>query len=280
MTRARRPLGQPTRGKTAPNRLRKTDAFLAIAFPSLVRAMPGLYVDLGFGAMPITSVETLRRLRRLDPTASVLGVEIDAARVAAARAFAEPGLDFRLGGFDVPLRPAERAAVVRAFNVLRQYGESAVAPALDALAPALAPGGLVLEGTSDPSGRLLAFELHRKPADGAGLERLGLVLAPSLREEFHPRQLQPVLPKRHVHRADPRGTIDRFFAAWEAAWQSARRHGRDPRRVFVESARELAARHGYALDRRAALLRRGFLWLGPSWPATPRERVDSTASSC
>ena len=28
-----KPLGRPTRGKTAPNRLRKTDAFLAVAFP-------------------------------------------------------------------------------------------------------------------------------------------------------------------------------------------------------------------------------------------------------
>jgi hypothetical protein len=225
-------------------------------------------------------VETLHRLRRLDPTASVLGVEIDAGRVAAARPHAEPGLDFRLGGFDLPLRPGERAAVVRAFNVLRQYGESAVAPALDTLAAALVPGGLVLEGTSDPSGRLLAFDLHRKSSDGAGLERLGLVLAPTLGAEFHPRRMQAVLPKSHVHRAEPRGAIDRFFAAWEAAWQSARRHGRDPRRVFVESTRELAARHGYALDRRAALLRRGFLWLGPSWPTTSRDLVDSTARSC
>ena len=167
----------------------------------------------------------------------------------------------------MPLRPGERAAVIRAFNVLRQYGESAVAGALDALAGALVPGGLVLEGTSDPSGRLLAFDLHGKAADGAHLERLGLVLAPTLRPEFHPRQLQPVLPKRHVHHVEPRGAIDRFFAAWEAAWQSARRHGGDPRRRFVESARALADRHAYALDRRTALLRRGFLWLGPAWPA-------------
>ena len=260
-----RPLGQPTRGKTAPNRLRKTDAFLAIAFPGLVRDLPGLYVDLGFGAAPVTSVETLHRLRRLDPGASVLGVEIDPARVAAAQPFAEPGLEFRLGGFELPLRPGERAAVVRAFNVLRQYGEAAVAGALDALARGLAPGGLVLEGTSDPSGRLLAFNLHRKAAGGR-LEPLGLVLAPTLRPDFHPRRLQPVLPKSHVHRAEPDGAVDRFFAAWEAAWQSARRHGGEPRRTFVESARELAGRHGYALDRRVALLRRGFLWLGPAWP--------------
>ena len=58
-----RPVGQATRGKTAPNRLRKTDTFLTLAYPELVRHMPGMYVDLGYGAYPITSVETLHRLR-------------------------------------------------------------------------------------------------------------------------------------------------------------------------------------------------------------------------
>lgn len=222
---------------------------------------------MGFGAAPVTSVETLHRLRRLDPAAALLGVEIDPARVAAAQAHAEPGLDFRLGGFDLPLRPGERAAVIRAFNVLRQYGESAVAGALAVLGASLVPGGLVLEGTSDPSGRLLAFNLHRKSTAGGALEPRGLVLAPTLGADFRPRQLQTVLPKSHVHHAEPEGAIDGFFAAWDVAWQSARRHTRDARRVFVESALALTARHGYALDRRLALLRRGFLWLGDAWPA-------------
>lgn len=71
------PLGQPTRGKTAPNRLRKTDTFLAVAYPEFIRHLPGLYVDLGYGAYPITSVETLHRLRRLNPPLRVLGVELD-----------------------------------------------------------------------------------------------------------------------------------------------------------------------------------------------------------
>jgi len=91
-------IGQKTRGKTAPNRLRKTDTFLGVAYPDLVRHMPGLYVDLGYGAYPVTSVETLRRLRRLKPDLCVLGVEIDPERVAEAAPFTEPGLEFRLGG--------------------------------------------------------------------------------------------------------------------------------------------------------------------------------------
>src|SRR5574337_129180 len=140
-TRNSKPLGQPTRGKTAPNRLRKTDTFLAGAYPEFVRRMTGLYVDLGYGAHPVTSVETLHRLCRLNPSLRVLGVEIDPQRVAEAQPFAEPGLEFRLGGFNLPLRPGETVSVIRAFNVLRQYDEAAVADALAALNDALTEGG-------------------------------------------------------------------------------------------------------------------------------------------
>jgi hypothetical protein len=258
-----KPLGRPTRGKTAPNRLRKTDAFLAVAFPALVRSLPGLYVDLGYGAYPVTTEETWRRLRRLDPRARVLGVEIDPARVAEAQPYAAPGLEFRRGGFDLPLRADERVAVIRAFNVLRQYDEAAVAGALAALGAALAEGGLLIEGTSDPHGRLLAFNLFRKAGE---LERAGVVLAPRLGANFAPRALRAVLPKAFIHHAEPAGAVDRFFAAWDAAWQRARGGGWTPRQRFVAAALRLAERGGYTLDKREALLRRGFLWLGAGWP--------------
>ncbi|MBP7694173.1 MAG: hypothetical protein KA764_19780, partial [Anaerolineales bacterium] len=238
-----RPLGQPTRGKTAPNRLRKTDTFLAVAFPEFVRALPGCYVDLGYGAYPVTSVETLRRLRRLNPNAQVLGVEIDPQRVADAQPYAEPGLTFRHGGFNLPLPAGERAAVVRAFNVLRQYNEAAVAEALAALAHGLAPGGLLIEGTCDPAGRLMTFNLFQKA--GPELVRRAVVLAPSLRADFQPRQLQAVLPKNFIHHAEPGGLIDQFFAAWHTAWQAARAQGRDRRQMFYQAARRLAERDGY-----------------------------------
>ena len=260
--------GRSTRGKTAPNRLRKTDAFLALAYPERVRGMRGWYVDVGFGATPVTSVETLRRLRRLEPGLRVLGVEIDPARVAAARAFAAPGLEFRLGGFDLPLPPGERAGVVRAFNVLRQYDEGAVADALRRLGASLAPDGLLLEGTSDPTGRLLTFGVHERRDDG--LARTRMVLAPTVSDAFAPRQLQAVLPKRVIHHAEPGGAVDRFFGVWAAAWQASRRWSVDPARRFAIAAAELAAR-GYPVDRRPALLRRGFLVLGAAWPLSAAE---------
>jgi hypothetical protein len=125
-----------------------------------------------------------------------------------------------------------------------------------------------LEGTSDPLGRLLAFNLYQKPAAGQPLERIALVLAPTLHAGFLPRQFQPVLPKNFIHHAEPGGLIDRFFGAWHAAWQSARGRAADPRQVFVLAARRLAGNYGYHVDQRPALLRRGFLWLGPGWPAS------------
>ena len=67
-----------------------------------------------------------------------------------------------LGGFNLPLRPGESVSVIRAFNVLRQYEEAEVEKALAALSASLTAGGLVLEGTSDPLGRLLSFNLFRK----------------------------------------------------------------------------------------------------------------------
>jgi hypothetical protein len=259
-----RPVGQPTRGKTAPNRLRKTDTFLALAYAERLRGLRGCYVDLGFGALPVTSIETLRRLRRLNPALRVIGVEIDPVRVATARAWAEPGLEFRLGGFNLPLGPDETAGVIRAFNVLRQYDEAQVQDALDRLASRLAPGGLLIEGTSDPTGRLLSFLLHERR--GAGLERVGLVMAPRVDAALEPRRLQAVLPKSFVHRVEPGGPVDRFFAAWARAWQASRRAGAEPRVRFAAAGLELG-RQGWTVDRRPGLLRRGFLVLGPDWPA-------------
>ena len=45
--------------------------------------------------------------------------------------------------------------------------------------------------------------------------------------------------------------------------------------MFYHAALRLAAHYGYALDARPALLRRGFLCLGPAWPeARPGLKVE------
>jgi hypothetical protein len=262
-----RPVGQVTRGKTARGRLRQTDTFLAVAYPEALRHTTGLYIDLGYGAFPVTTLETLQRLRRLNPALRVLGVEIDPERVAAAKPHEQAGLEFRLGGFNLPLRAGEQAGFIRAFNVLRQYPEAEVENALAALGAAMEQGGLLLEGTCDPPGRLLAFNLYEKREES--LEQAGFVFAPrpsALRPDFDPRAFRAVLPKNYIHHAEAGGALDSFFAAWHAAWGYARRREAGaPRRIFAAAALRLADHYGCPVDRRPALLRRGFLMLGPAW---------------
>ena len=115
--------GQPTRGKTAPNRLRRVDRFTLAYDPYLIQRNDGAFadawfVDLGFGADPVTTLEAAARLRRLNPGLGVLGVEIDPERVKAARAWEDERTRFRLGGFNLPVGLGPDAP-------LRRHGSSA-----------------------------------------------------------------------------------------------------------------------------------------------------------
>ena len=95
-----RPVGVITRGTTNPNRLRRCDRWLAGPQSwRLRRAGPApVGVDLGYGSSPVTAVELHDRLARVRPGVQVVGVEIDPARVTAARPLERPGLTFRVGG--------------------------------------------------------------------------------------------------------------------------------------------------------------------------------------
>jgi hypothetical protein len=257
---SKKPLGLPTRGKTAPNRLRPTDTYLALCYPNFIRLLPGIYVDLGFGQSPSTTVETACRLRHLNPGLKLVGVEIDPERVASAQPWSGPGLDFRLGGFNLPLGEAEAAAVIRAMNVLRQYPESEYAASIAVLARSLTKDGLLLEGTSDPPGRSMAFNLYRREGETIALD--GLIFFARLRHPFQPRSLQAVLPKNYIHHAQPGSGLDVFFGDWEKCWQRARGRGAEDRRLqFSFAARLLLSDCGYPIDIRSTLLRRGFLRL-------------------
>src|SRR3990172_8626706 len=97
---SKKPEGQPTRGKTASNRLRRVDNFILLYDPSLLTRTDGLsarslFVDLGYGFAPRTTLESTARFRRVNPNLRILGVEIDPERVAAARPFADENTFFR-----------------------------------------------------------------------------------------------------------------------------------------------------------------------------------------
>lgn len=270
---SRRPLGQPTRGKTRPNRLRRVDAFLARYDPELVRREQGVWrgawvVDLGYGSEPFTTLEMAARLRRLNPALRVLGVEIDPERVAAAHPFADAQTQFRLGGFNLPLAGDAGAApepvrLIRALNVLRQYDESAVAGAWALMAGSLLPGGLLLEGTSDPLGRLWVANVLRRPlaADGDGPLPEALVFSTNFRTGFDPAAFQPVLPKNLIHHVEAGHPIHTFFEAWKQAAQvTSPLQAWGVRQWFVGAAERLAEQ-GWRVDRRHSWLRDGYLIL-------------------
>lgn len=264
----RRPQGQETRGKTARNRLRRVDNFLCLYDPALIRREYGpfantLFVDLGYGAEPFTTLESAERLRRLNPTLPVLGVEIDAERVAIAQPFADERTHFRLGGFNLPLQAGEGVRCIRAFNVLRQYEESAVAGAYNLLARQLLPGGLLIEGTSDPLGRIWVAHLLRKD-EGKTLLHEALVFSTSFRTGFDPADFQTILPKNLIHQVVPGTPIYDFFVHWkQATWETIAQRTWSLRAWFAASAQRLA-QSGYTIDQRRRWLARGYLvWQAP-----------------
>jgi hypothetical protein len=209
-----RTLGLPTRGTTAPNRLRRVDRWLAGVHGGLLRDAvgPPLVVDLGYGASPITAVELHARLRAVRPDAHVVGLEIDQERVDGAKPAERPGLEFRRGGFELAgLRPL----VVRALNVLRQYEEAAALDAWTVMTGGLADGGLLVEGTCDEVGRRAAWvELTR---DGPR----SLTLAAHLPTLDRPSDLAERLPKALIHHNVPGQPVHGLLAALDDAWDRA-----------------------------------------------------------
>ncbi|NLU77194.1 class I SAM-dependent methyltransferase [Micromonospora sp. HNM0581] len=250
---ASRPLGVVTRGTTAANRLRRVDNWVTETCADPLRAAPDpLVVDLGYGATPVTAVELRDRLAaRVRADVRVVGLEIDAGRVADAQPAANPpGLTFARGGFELAgLRPA----LVRAFNVLRQYDESEVAGAWDTIRAGLAPGGLLVEGTCDEVGRLAGWVLL--DADGP----LSLTLAARLTTLRSPAALAERLPKALIHRNVPGERIHDLLRELDDAWHAAAGYAPfGPRQRWLRTVSTVHARGWPVLDR-ARAWRRGRL---------------------
>ncbi len=216
-----RPQGVITRGTTNPNRLRRCDRWLGGPQAGRLRRYadgPPTVVDLGYGASPVTALELSDRLRRVRPDVQVVGIEIDPARVLAAQPLARPGLSFALGGFEVPLPGGQRPLIVRAFNVLRQYPESAVADAWASTVGRLAPGGLLVDGICDELGRLATWIAVE--ASGP----VSLTLSWRLRGLSRPSQIAERLPKALIHRNVPGEPVHAFLAELDKAWERSASH--------------------------------------------------------
>jgi hypothetical protein len=268
----KRPQGQVTRGKTARNRLRQVDNFILRYDPGLLTRRDGdfaeaLFVDLGYGAEAATTLESAERFRRLNPELRVLGVEIDPERVAAAAPFADARTCFRLGGFNLPLEGGERVRLIRAFNVLRQYEEVEVRPAWAQMAHGVLPGGLLIEGTSSPTGAVWAANLLRRVEAESAWEQKALVFCTNFRLGFDPLDFQAVLPKNYIHHVTPGESIHTFFEAWKSAIAEASPVKTWGLRQWFAAAAEGLARRGYRINtRRKWLLKGWMIWEEPERP--------------
>ncbi|GAA4530190.1 class I SAM-dependent methyltransferase [Nonomuraea ferruginea] len=230
-----RPVGSITRGTTGHNRLRRADRWIAAVHGRLLRATARpLVVDLGYGASHVTTLELFTRLRRVAPDVEVVGIEIDPARVAAAKPYEREGLSFALGGFELPV--ARPPVLVRAFNVLRQYGEAEAWRYWRALLERLASGGVLVEGTCSEVG-------HR--AVWVGLDASGprtLTFSARFDAFERPSDLADRLPKTLIHRNVPGERIHAFLRDWDHAWAvSAPYSSHGARQRWIAAARTLAA---------------------------------------
>ena len=149
--------------------------------------------------------------------------------------------------------------LIRAMNVLRQYPEDEYASAIERLTTRLAPEGVLVEGTSAPSGRLLTANLWRRTAGGVVHD--GVVVSVNLQRPWAAREIQSVLPKNWIHRCQPGSELDRWFALWAdivRELRDPRAQHRTARGVFTQAAHRLHER-GERVDLRPALLARGYL---------------------
>ncbi|MCF6386401.1 class I SAM-dependent methyltransferase [Mycobacterium sp. MBM] len=249
----KKPLGQPTRGTTGYNRLRRSDRWLVHSprvRAALQAAADPLVVDLGYGALPITTLELAARLQAVRPDVRVIGLEIHPERVRTAQAAATGGVQFALGGFELAgLTPV----LVRAFNVLRQYPVTDVDAAWAQLCARLAPGGLLVDGTCDELGRLCCWVL----LDADGPVSVTLACDPFAIER--PSELAERLPKVLIHHNVEGQPIHTLLQAADRCWATAAAHGVFGPRVRWRAMLEQLHGAGFPVDPPRRRLRDGVL---------------------
>ena len=269
-------LDTKTRGRTSPGRLRALDAYLVHREPEMLSRRAGpwaraVFVDVGFGEHPWTTLESAEAFRALHPELPVIGVELDAERARAAEAHADARTHFRQGGFELPLGEDEPARLVRAMNLLRQGPPERVPEVHRTLGRYLLPSGLLVEGSADPTGAILTAHLLRRAPDGAEplLTREALLLHTDFRHGFAPLLFRDWLPRDLRRRVRPGEPIHAFFSEWGAAWGEARAAGHTaPHDAFRESTLRLSARTG-DVETDAWLLSQGYLIWSPEGGVAP-----------
>jgi len=252
------------RGRTAPGRLRALDEYLLLAESELLGRRDGAFasavvVDVGVGEHPWTTLELADALSAMPTPQRVIGVDISARRLEAARRLCEGRVELRRGGLSLPLEPSEPARVVRCMNVLRGEPPGTTVDAHRQLSANLLPGGLLLEGTSDRRGGVLTAHLLRRTS--GDLMRESLLFFTDFSRGFAPILFRDHLPRDLRRSVQPGHALHRFFWDWTRAWSEVRLA--DARESFVFAAERLALRQsGVVAD--PGWVHRGFLLWRPA----------------
>ncbi|WP_414688482.1 class I SAM-dependent methyltransferase [Mycobacterium sp.] len=263
-------MGAITRGTTGHNRLRRSDRWLVHSRrvrAALQAAAEPLVIDLGYGALPVTTLELAARLRAVRADVRVVGLEIHPERVSAARAAETSTVDFALGGFELA---GHTPVLVRAFNVLRQYPVEAVPDAWSVMQAGLAPGGLIVDGTCDELGRRCSWVL----LDAAGPVSLTLACDPFAIDR--PSDLAERLPKVLIHHNVAGQPIHALLTAADRAWASVAGHGVFGPRVRWRAMLDLLRDEGFPVEPPRRRMRDGVLsvpWSDVAPAGAPRSAV-------
>jgi hypothetical protein len=188
-------------------------------------------VDLGFGETSVTTEEWAARV----PRCRVIGIEARAPSPSAA-----PNVTLVQGSFE---RCADFApvALVRVMNVLRGYPEGEVDSHRAVVGRAVAEGGLVIEGSTDTGGQVLAAWLLRKR--GGRLHEESLLLHTDFSRGFSPWLFRDWLPRDLRRGVKPGTAIHAALSRWEARADASGQ--RDARARFEASLGQDVAASGW-----------------------------------
>ncbi len=178
----------------------------------------------------------------------------------------------------MPLQSGESVKLMRAFNVLRQYEEKDFLPAYERLAEYVLPGGLMIEGTSNPFGSIWAANLVRRTLEsGSSRAREGmllglqsqwkfevLVFSTNFRMGFDVEEFQTILPKNYIHRVLKGERVYDFFESWKRASAETSHAKTFGSRQWFTAACEKLAEYGFDVSLKSKWLSKGYLiWNNP-----------------
>lgn len=173
----------------------------------------------------------------------MVGVEIDPARVTASKPYEREGLEFRHGGFEIPLPEPERPSLIRAANVLRQYEEAEVAEVWARLCARLAPAGSQARAAGSSSRARATRSAMRHVWVALGPEGPRTVtFATRLGSLDRPSDLAERLPKALIHRNVPGEPVHAFLRDFDRAWAAAAPYASyGARQRWIRAVRDLTA---------------------------------------